>query len=305
MTSSVASRVKRALFTMGYYAWRLRADRFPGVAVLCYHGVRDDRLPAGRLAFEGLHVRASELEAHCRMLRATCQPISLAEWQAARASGRPLPARPALITFDDGYGSVFTLARPILQRHGIPAVVFVCSEPVECRQLFWHDAVAQACGEFEVQRMKDLAYAEWQSLRAAHARPTAADDPHAPLTIAEVTALAATPGFEIGAHSAAHAILARAALPEQSEQIARNKARLEEWTGRQVTAFAYPNGRPAIDYTAETVDLVRRLGFESAFTTRHGFSIPDESPFERSRWFMLAGASAAELAHRLCYSWRR
>ena len=29
------------------------------------------------MAFEGLHVTASELDQHCRMLRRYCQPISL------------------------------------------------------------------------------------------------------------------------------------------------------------------------------------------------------------------------------------
>jgi hypothetical protein len=70
-------------------------------------------------------------------------------------------------------------------------------------------------------------------------------------------------------------------------------------------AFAYPNGQPGEDYTTETVSLVKENGFEMAFTTRNGFATPGESPLEYSRFLMLADISAAELAHRLCYSWRR
>jgi peptidoglycan/xylan/chitin deacetylase (PgdA/CDA1 family) len=109
----------------------------------------------------------------------------------------------------------------------------------------------------------------------------------------------------LGAHTASHPILARAAREQQRDQIARSKAALEAWTGRAIRAFAYPNGQPGADYTSESVDLVRELGFDMGFSTRCGFSRPAEPALERSRFLMLAGVSAAELAHRLCYSWPR
>lgn len=39
--------------------------------------------------------------------------------------GTPLPDHPVLITFDDGYTSNLELAAPILERHGLNAVIFV------------------------------------------------------------------------------------------------------------------------------------------------------------------------------------
>jgi peptidoglycan/xylan/chitin deacetylase (PgdA/CDA1 family) len=297
--------VKRVLLTSGHYGRRLQRDAFPGVAVLCYHGIRADDWPAGTMTFEGLHVRSGELAAHCRLIRETCHPISLAQWQRARAGGLALPSRPVLFTFDDGYRTVFTMARPILERYAIPAVVLVCSDPVDQRRLLWYDAMARARGEDEVQRIKTLPFDEWEVLQAAWSRPAREADPDAPLTVAEVRALAETPGMEIGAHTAAHPILARGSVEQQRAQIARSKACLEDWIGRSVTAFAYPNGRPGQDYTDDTVALVKLNGFETAFTTRTGFATPHEEPLEYSRFLMLAGVSAAELAHRLCYSWRR
>ncbi len=305
MNATLSGTLKAALLASGHYARRLLRDVFPGVAVLCYHGVRREEGPAGAMTFAGLHVHCREIEAHCRLLSELCHPISLSDWRAARAGGRPLPARPVLVTFDDGYRTVFTLARPMLDRYRIPAVVFVCSDPVEQRRLFWHDAVARAQGEREVEHLKELPFDAWYATQAASALAAADDDPNAPLTIAEVRALAETPGFEIGAHSATHAVLACATVAQQREQITRSKQRLEAWTGRPVTAFAYPNGRPGHDYTATTVTLLAASGFDAAFTTRHGFATPNEPALERSRLLMLAGVSAAELAHRLCHSWRR
>jgi peptidoglycan/xylan/chitin deacetylase (PgdA/CDA1 family) len=304
MTATAAHGIKRALLSVGHYARRLRADRFPGVAVLCYHGVRADEWPVGTMRFEGLHVTARELAAHCRVLRELCHPISLADWHAARRGGPPLPPRPVLVTFDDGYRTVATFGRPILERYQISAVTFVCTDPVEQRQLFWHDSVAGSGGVSEVQRLKTLPYDEWDALQAPAAYPVDDDDPHAPLSVDDVRSLAQHPLFEIGSHTAGHAILSRANREQQREQMRRSKAALEAWTARAVTAFAYPNGQPGTDYTAETVELVHEEGFDCAFTTRHGFASADEPMLERSRFFMLAGVTAAELAHRLTYSWR-
>lgn len=305
MNRALASLAKSALLAAGHYGRWLRRDTFPGVAVLGYHGVRADDWPVGTMTFEGLHVRAGELDAHCRFIRATCHPISLAQWARARAGGPSLPPRPVLFTFDDGYRTVFTLARPILERYSIPAVVLVCTDPIDQRHLLWYDAVARARGEDEVERIKTLPFDEWDALQSAWSERADDADPMAPLTVAEVRALAETPGTEIGAHTAAHPILARGSVEQQSAQIARSKASLEEWIGRPVTAFAYPNGRPGQDYSADTVALVKRSGFETAFTTRTGFATSHEEPLESSRFLMLAGISAAELAHRLVYSWRR
>lgn len=304
MNSTLGAFVKRSLLGAGHYSRRLRRDAFPGVAVLCYHAVRPDLAADGSLPFDGLHVRAGELEGHCRLVRETCHPIDLEQWRRALAGGLPLPARPVLFTFDDGYRTVFTLARPILERYAIPAVAFICSEPVERRRLHWYDAVARAYGEAEVERGKAAPFERWVELAEAAGRVAGNDDPQAPLTVAEVRALAAGL-FEIGGHTVAHLILARADLDQQRAQIVANKVALESWIGRPVRAFAYPNGRPDEDYTVQTVALVREAGFDFGFTTRDGFATASESPLERSRLLMLAGISPAELAHRLTYSWRR
>lgn len=39
--------------------------------------------------------------------------------------GKPFPERSFVITFDDGYQSVFNEAFPVLQRYGMSATVFL------------------------------------------------------------------------------------------------------------------------------------------------------------------------------------
>jgi len=301
---TLARAVKASLEASGHYLRHLRRDRFPGVAVLCYHGVRDGADADRALPFAPLHVLVAELAAHCRVLRRACHPIGLAEWRAAQNGGPPLPARPALVTFDDGYRSVFTLARPILEEHAIPAVCFASTDPIATGRLFWFDALARTRGDAAVEALKSVPHGAWAEEVTRVSVDAAAEDPLAPLTPEEVRGLATSADWEVGSHGASHAILARASLDTQRDEIARSRERLEAWTGRAITAFAYPNGRPRLDYTSETVDLLRDAGFDVGFTTRSAFAAPGEPPLERSRFLMLAGVSGAELAHRLCYSWR-
>jgi len=52
-------------------------------------------------------------------------PISLYDLNMALRWGVPLPPRPVVLTFDDGYRDFYENAFPILQERGFPATVFV------------------------------------------------------------------------------------------------------------------------------------------------------------------------------------
>jgi peptidoglycan/xylan/chitin deacetylase (PgdA/CDA1 family) len=292
------------LLATGFYRTRLRRDRFPGVAVLCYHGIRHDREVRGPLPFEELHVRASELEGHCRLIREECHPISLRDWLAADQQERELPSRPVLVTFDDGYESVFTRAKAILETYQIPAVVFVSSGAVRRGGLFWYDRAAIRYDEASVETAKSLPHDQWQQWEQAIVDVEASAELRV-LTPAQVGELAAHPLFEIGGHTVNHPILANADEPTQRREIEENRRELEAWTGSEVSVFAYPNGRPGIDYTERTTMLVCGLGYRMAFSTRSGFASIEESRWERPRFLMLSGITTEELAHRLAFSWRR
>ena len=75
MNAAVAAFAKQSFLVTGYYARRLRSDSFPGVAILCYHGVTGDGPADPRMNFMNLHVRADDLEAWTgRPVRAFAYP---------------------------------------------------------------------------------------------------------------------------------------------------------------------------------------------------------------------------------------
>ena len=302
ITLPFADSVKTGLLASGWYANRLGHDTFPGVLGLCYHGVRESARDDSQSA--NLHVIAETFDAQCRILAETCHPIDLATFCRTRASGRPFPERPVLVTFDDGYRSVFELARPILRRYRIPAAVFVCSEPVRRQRLFWFDAVSRALGPAAVGALRAQPGEAWRTAAAEHDTPASAAPHLAPMTEDQVRQLA-DEGFAIGVHTASHAPLAQSPAEVQRHELASCRSALESWTGQRVDTLAYPFGAPGPDYTADTVAIAADLGFAAGFTTRYDFARAAEPALERSRFVVLAAVTAAELAHRITYAWPR
>jgi len=298
-----ATLAKQVLFATGVHGRRLRRDPFPGVAVLCYHGVQE---PGATAPMTGgaLHVRTPTLEAHCRVLASLCTPISGAQFLAASTGGIPLPPRAVLVTFDDGYRGVLTQALPVLARHGIPAVVFACTGPIARGERFWYDAVAMREGDASVERLKAGPYEVWRRRAAAAAVPAAVRDPNAPLSVDELRVLGAHPLIEIGAHTVEHPILAAAPPDEQEREIAGSRDMLTAWLGTPPSLFAYPNGRPGLDYTPDTVARVA-AHYRDAFAVGEAFTAPGRQQYEQRRFLMLDSCDGPELAHRLAVSWPR
>ena len=304
MSAPLAAAVKQSLLTLGRYSRVLERMTFPGVAVLCYHGVRDNNLAKRTIPLQDLHIRTSTFMTHCRLLRDTCHPISVDDLRGAMEGRSKLPDRPVLMTFDDGYRSVFRYAAPILAALNLPAAVFVCNGPIADRRLLWFDEVAARESDIAVERWKSVDYYTWRT-SCAQTSPVPDDDPRALMTIDELHALAQIPGVEIGGHTVWHPILARASRDTQRDEIGHNLLALAEWTGQPIRAFAYPNGRPGKDYNADTMETLKECGVDIAFTTGEQFATTAMPALEIPRFLIRANISDAELAHRLSYSWKR
>lgn len=298
-----SSVVKQAALGVGGYRAIGAARRFPGLAVLAYHGILADDTPRATVPFAPLHVGASTFRAHCAMLAAHCDCMTLDDACAVWAGTLPMPPRGVVVTFDDGHRGLVSHALPSLERYRVPAVVFVCTGPVVSGNAFWFDAMARRDGESAVAAAKSWPYDAWRA--RVPLELAAPDDPVAPLTLDAVQRLAAHPLITLGAHTVMHPILARAPRDVQAREIAESVQTVRQWTGRSSIAFAFPNGRPGVDFDDTAVAEVERTGSPVAFTTHEAFAARREPALARSRFMMLASVSAAELAHRLFVSWPR
>lgn len=154
-------------------------DGFPRVAIvpiLMYHHIRE--VPPGANAIEkDLTVTPADFEAQLAFLKEQgYQTISLEDLIYYLAIGRPLPPKPIVLTFDDGYRDAYTYAFPLLQEYGFIGSFFpITSFSDEGREeyLTWEQVVemAQAGMEFGSHskdhpdlRNKSFDFLVWQTL---------------------------------------------------------------------------------------------------------------------------------------------
>ena len=171
------------------------------VPVLMYHEIAETSETDSRLA-----VSPTRFAAQLGYLRsAGFTAITGAELSAALAAGsRRLPARPVVLTFDDGYADFHRRAMPLLDAHGFSATLFVTTG--------WEqDADMRRAAPGRMLNRTQLAEA-------------------------------ALAGIEIAAHTRRHPQLDQ--LPEQMvrDELCASKQWLENQLGLAVHGLAYPFG---------------------------------------------------------------
>jgi peptidoglycan/xylan/chitin deacetylase (PgdA/CDA1 family) len=96
--------------------------------ILMYHYIR--RPPSVRSDLLGyrLSVAPDDFQAQMDWLYVNhYHPVNFDQIRAYFAGLQPLPARPVVITLDDGYKDLYTTAYPILAAHGFTAVAYIVS----------------------------------------------------------------------------------------------------------------------------------------------------------------------------------
>jgi peptidoglycan/xylan/chitin deacetylase (PgdA/CDA1 family) len=266
-------------------------------------------------------VDATQFDTMCQWLASWYQVLPLDE-AVSRLKSNSLPERACAITFDDGYADNRHVALPILKRHGLPATFFIATGFLDGGRM-WNDTVIESIRmsplpvldlqellgpEFAavtiatndekrtaidaiIGRIKYLPVAERASLVDQIALHAKADPPKdLMMTSAEVVEMRQA-GMQIGAHTVSHPILARLDAREARTEIATSKEYLEALLKERVGLFAYPNGKPGTDYSAESVAIARELGFDAAVSTEWGaarsatdvFQIPRFTPWDRTK----------------------
>jgi len=223
--------------------------------------------------------------------------VGLGEVLAWLDGAAPLPPRPLLITFDDGYLDNLSAAAPVLASRGLPAVLFLTTGPLDGGPALCPDTVARLLGESAVSEadLPILGHRDWSSpggrdqvvqelVVAAKRLPTERRDavtaslaqtlgtgfpesiPGLYLDWDQVRSLS---GWEIGAHTVTHPVLTSVDAETVSREVAVSKMRIEEETGRPVRALAYPNGSRD-DFSDEVGSIVGDAGIDLAFTLEPG-----------------------------------
>ena len=159
-----------------------------------------------------------------------------------------LPARCALLTFDDGYRSIRETALPWLVRFQYPAVMFVPTDFVGGSSSF--DAGAEP----------EEAICDW----------------------AELLELQRC-GVSIQSHAASHRPFSKLDPAEQERELVTSKTTLEAELGAAVATLAYPYGDPGAD-PGRTQATLQHAGYQAAFLFGGGpLRLPAEDRYRLPR----------------------
>lgn len=125
------------------------------------------------------------------------------------------------------------------------------------------------------------------------ARPT-----HRVLDWDELRRLAATPTFEVGAHTINHISLAALSKSEQHSEILGSQDMLQKQLGCEMRHFSYPYGAKT-NYNACTISILKSAKFESACSNFVGNLTASTDRFQIPRIY-IEDWNGDEFARRLC-----
>jgi peptidoglycan/xylan/chitin deacetylase (PgdA/CDA1 family) len=160
-------------------------------------------------------------------------PLAIAPEQLERQVAAALRWHPRRVhvTFDDGFRSVLG-ALPVLERLGVPATVFVCTDFVgRILDLPPLESIA-------AQHRDELTTLSWDELREAAER-----------------------GLEVGSHTRRHFDLRGLSDEALRDELAGSREEIEACLGRPCRRLAYPFGQS----DARVQVAAERAGYDAAF----------------------------------------
>lgn len=217
--------------------------------VLMYHGV--DTVAAGRDP-HGMFVTPSAFRDQVELLlESGFTPVS-EQVYVASLYGAPLPPKPVLITFDDGYLGVGEHAAPVLESFGVPSVLYV--------------PVGLIGG-----------WSDWLEPRHRHPLMSVSD-------LRDVSSR----GMVVASHGLDHAALTALSNDELRRHTVETREVLHALLGTEVRTFAFPYGT----HDARARAAVRAAGYSAAFAVhdpagRFGIRRVDVNALDTLRTFRL------------------
>jgi peptidoglycan/xylan/chitin deacetylase (PgdA/CDA1 family) len=284
-----------AVLALPQMVTRLRGALRHEVTILAYHRILDITA-RGAFEFDLELVSASVADFRWQMeyLRRHYAPITFRQLIQHLDGDGPIPPRPIIVTFDDGFDDNYHHAFPVLKSLEMPATMFLSTGYIGQTDTFWFDWLVHLChlaghagrsvqfAGLALSPCADtkhecpasaalLAYAKTlpdHDLRIALlalerelgvCQPPGGNEQSRPMTWEQVREMAAA-GIEFGSHTVTHPILSNTAARQLDEELAGSKQRLEQELQRPMQVIAYPVGGE-LAFDQRVIDRVRAVGY--------------------------------------------
>jgi peptidoglycan/xylan/chitin deacetylase (PgdA/CDA1 family) len=164
-----------------------------------------------------------------------------------------LPNKTVLITFDDGLQSVYRYAYPVLKKYHLKATEFMITGRIFQTPMNWNPDKAYALSYPEMDKMKDV--------------------------------------FEFNSHTNN---LHNKNINKKSDVVTMpyNTVKADIALSQRILhthSFAYPFG----EYNMQSIQILKELGFKSAFTTEEGYAKAGDNPYLIPRFIITPKISLA------------
>ncbi len=213
---------------------------------------------------------------------------------------KPLPAGAVWITFDDGWDRNLSQVIPVIREMDVPVTFFIPTAEIE-KGAFWFNQVIKhkkrLPPEFRTRPFeKLLVLKNSERLKIVQDLYPESGESGDPMSIADIREIAALPQVTIGSHTVNHVVTVNCEPGELEQEIKNSKAALEQWLGKEIISFAYPNG----DHDGREKPLLQKHGYKIAATIENEYITADTDPFFVPRNCVLDDGSFAEnLCHML------
>src|SRR4026208_684182 len=230
---------------------KVAIDQTAQVIIYCYHRLVD------KVRYPGTEIRPADFEAQMKALKDRgITVIGMQDFLAWRRSEKNIPARSAIVTFDDGWKSQYDVAWPIMKKYGYPMTLFIYTEGVRGGSLGGGEAITwEQLAEMRDAGIDIQAHSEThQDLRKPYDK-----------------------------------VAKKKLSPPEYEQwlqneVGRCKETLEQRLGIKVNCFAVPYGF----YNQHIKDVAKNAGYEAVFTV-YGQPITFRSTMDSLGHYLIEG----------------
>ncbi len=257
MKRRVLHGAEAALYWSGAAWVYAAARRAIGAVVICYHSVPG---PEDEPWIDPSNATPRRLfEAQMRFLARRRRVISMRDLAAALEAGRAPEPGAVVLTFDDGYRDFLTVAAPILERHALPATLFLPTAAIAQGATHWIDRLytafrrrtrgangeAGAYGALATRLITaDAAEREATLLEVERDFAPSSKPPRLTLNWDEVRSLRdRLPLLELGTHTVDHTDLTACSAETAAWELRQSAQEMERELGVRPEHFSFPYGR--------------------------------------------------------------
>jgi len=303
ITVRIRSRLKGLPRDAG---WRLGINQpfyrnARGARILVYHGICINN----HLRYNTTFITARTFEQHLKLYKKYFNVIPLDDFYQQKFSANRFNL---CLSFDDGLTNNYKYVLPLLNKYEVPAAFFITAIRDGGYDILWNDMlnisyqsgpeklvvhndefergnegryVSIKTGQHLADRLRSMGFEAKAEMihKLGYLRQTAEPDYWLQMTEDEIKILSANKWVTIGSHGYYHNDLAKISITSAKEELAKSKQWLENITGNEIKAMAFPYG----SYSNELLTAAKSIGYSQLLATEFLFPGDDRNELLRER----------------------